>query len=78
MSFDPNYESLINENQDLQKALRTLEEHLTKTQAEKEQIQQLYNDFKQHYTSMKNQCQQYEKRLAEEVAMRKEIEQNNE
>ncbi len=43
---------------------------------EKEQIGALYNDFKGHYESMKQQCGQYQKRLGEEMQARKELELN--
>lgn len=41
------------ENQELQRALATVERHLQTALAEKEQVNALYNDFKQHYEQMR-------------------------
>ena len=46
-------EQLRQENDDLQRALATVERHLQTALAEKEQINALYNDFKIHYDQMR-------------------------
>ena len=43
------FEQLRQENDDLQRALATVERHLLTATAEKEQVNALYNDFKGHY-----------------------------
>jgi len=46
-------EQLRQENDDLQRALATVERHLQTALAEKEQISSLYGDFKTHYDQMR-------------------------
>jgi type II secretory pathway component PulJ len=46
-------EQLRQENDDLQRALATVERHLQTALAEKEQISSLYSDFKTHYDQMR-------------------------
>jgi predicted nucleic acid-binding Zn-ribbon protein len=70
------FEQLQQENDELQRALVTVERHLQTAIAEKEQVSALYNDFKVHYEQMRNQSTQYQKRLGEEVQARKELEQS--
>jgi hypothetical protein len=43
------FDQLRNENEDLQRALATVERHLQTALAEKEQVNALYQDFKMHY-----------------------------
>lgn len=69
-------DQLRQENEELQRALTTVERHLQTTHAEKEQLQALHQDFKQHYEQMRSQSNQYQQRLGEEVQARREIEQN--
>ncbi|MFO0117534.1 MAG: hypothetical protein ACK521_07940 [bacterium] len=47
------FEQLRLENDDLQRALATVERHLQSSIAEKEQISALYSDFKIHYEQMR-------------------------
>jgi len=44
---------LRQENDDLQRALATVERHLQTAIAEKEQVNALYADFKSHYEQMR-------------------------
>lgn len=67
-------EQLQAENEDLQRALATVERHLQTALVEKEQVTSLYNDFKIHYEQMRNQSAQFQKRLGEEMQARKELE----
>jgi predicted nucleic acid-binding Zn-ribbon protein len=68
------FEQLRHENDDLQRALATVERHLQTALAEKEQINALYNDFKLHYEQMRGQSMTFQKRLGEEMQARKELE----
>jgi hypothetical protein len=47
-------EQLRQENDELQRALLTIERHLQTTHAEKEQLSTLHNDFKTHYDQMRS------------------------
>ena len=42
--------------------------------AEKEQVNTLYQDFKTHYEQMRGQSNQFQKRLADEMQAKKELE----
>lgn len=53
------FDQLRVENDDLQRALATVERHLQTALAEKEQISTLYNDFKIHYEQMRGQSTQF-------------------
>lgn len=75
MNLNMEIEQLRQENEDLQRALSTVERHLQTTHAEKEQLQVLHSDFKQHYEQMRQQAATYQTRLSEEVQARKDIEQ---
>lgn len=44
--------------------------------AEKEDLNQLYDDFRGHYDQIKAQLAQYQKRLGEEIQLRKDTEIN--
>lgn len=68
--------TLQNENEDLQRALQAVEKHLETALLEKDQISALYEDFRGHYESIKGQVSQYQKRLGEEIQIRKETELN--
>jgi len=61
------FEQLRQENDDLQRALVTVERHLQTAFAEKEQVNALYADFKSHYEQMRAQSNQFQKRLSEEI-----------
>jgi hypothetical protein len=85
-------DQLYLENDDLKKALTQVEKHLDKTigkfnvlflssfvlncTAEKEDLNQLYDDFRGHYDQIKSQLAQYQKRLGEEIQLRKDTEIN--
>ena len=51
-----------------------MERHLLTATAEKEQVNALYNDFKNHYEQMRAQSNQFQKRLSEEIQAKKELE----
>ena len=67
-------DQLKTENEDLQRALGAVENHLETTMKEKDQINLLYEDFRGHYEQIKTQVNSYQKRLGEEIQSRKEIE----
>ena len=73
--MDQNYELLLTEKNDLERALATVQEILYKTTTEKEQIHKVLQDFKQHFEIIKSECSQQQKRLVEEITKRKEVEQ---
>lgn len=52
-------DELRQENEELQRALTTVERHLQSTFAEKEQISSLHSEFKAHYEQMRSQVAQY-------------------
>ena len=68
------FDQLRQENEDLQRALGTVERHLQTSIAEKEQVNALYTDFKSHYEQMRGQSNQFQKRLSEEIQAKKELE----
>ena len=68
------FDQLRMENDDLQRALGTVERHLQTAIAEKEQVNALYTDFKSHYEQMRAQSTQFQKRLSEEIYAKKELE----
>ena len=68
------FDQLRMENEDLQRALGTVERHLQTAIAEKEQVNALYTDFKSHYEQMRAQSTQFQKRLSEEIYAKKELE----
>ena len=68
------FDSLRQQNEDLQRALGTVERHLQTAIGEKEQVSALYNDFKMHYEQMRSQSNQFQKRLSEEIQAKKELE----
>jgi len=41
-------------------------------------LQELHSSFKQHYQQLQQQCQEYQKKLGEEIANRKQLEQHGE
>ena len=62
------------ENEELRKALATVERHLQTALAEKDQYSALYQDFKAHYDQKVSQSNQFQKRLGEEMQAKKELE----
>ena len=65
---------LIEEKNELERALFAVQEALQTTTSEKEQMHKLFNDFKLHFTTIQNQCNNYQKRLVEEMTARKSLE----
>ena len=68
------FEHLRGENEELRKALATVERHLQTALAEKDQFSALYQDFKAHYDQKVGQSNQFQKRLGEEMQAKKELE----
>ncbi|CDW73834.1 UNKNOWN [Stylonychia lemnae] len=66
-------EKVIDEKNELWKALQDVQELLERTKNEKEQVTKLFADFKQHFEVIKTQCSQYHNRLVEEITSKKEI-----
>lgn len=73
--MDQNYEILLTEKNELERALATVQDILYKTTTEKEQIHKVLQDFKSHFEIIKSECSQQQKRLVEEITKRKEVEQ---
>ena len=51
-----------------------VQEALTTTTTEKEQMHKLFADFKMHFATIQNQCTNYQKRLVEEMTNRRSLE----
>lgn len=49
-----NFEILLSEKNDLERALSSVQELLTTTIQEKEQVHKLLDDFKSHFTVIQN------------------------
>ena len=58
---DPNHlEQIIQEKNELERALASVSDILQNTVAEKDQLSKLFGDFKQHFSVIKNQCGSYQ------------------
>lgn len=58
---DPNHlEQIIQEKNELERALASVSDILQNTVAEKDQLSKLFSDFKQHFSVIKNQCTSYQ------------------
>jgi len=55
MADNAKMQDLQQENRDLQKALQAIEAQLDATLAEKDQIGQLYDEFRAHFDQMNSQ-----------------------
>lgn len=53
---DGHIEALIAEKNELERALSSVSEILQNTVQEKDQLSKLFSDFKDHFGSIKNQC----------------------
>ena len=71
-------ENIINEKNELERALASVSDILQNTVAEKDQLSKLFNDFKNHFNVIKNQSNSYQSRLVEEMTTRKNQEQEQE
>ena len=69
---------LEKEKNELKRALDSVSEILQNTIVEKDQLAKLFNDFKQHFASVKGQCTSYQNKLVEEMTARKAQEQEYE
>lgn len=67
---------LLQEKDELERALFAVQEALQTTTSEKEQVHRLLNDFKSHFKIIQDQCANYQKRLVEEIETRKALEEN--
>ena len=59
---------------ELKRALDHVSEMLQNTIVEKDQLSKLFNDFKAHFQSIKNQCSGYQNKLVDEITARKGLE----
>ena len=66
-------QALIDEKNQLERALFAVQEALTTTTTEKEQMHKLFADFKIHFATIQNQCTNYQKRLVEEMTNRRSL-----
>jgi hypothetical protein len=71
-------EMIINEKDQLERALASVSDILQNTVQEKDQLSKLFNDFKEHFNTIKVQCGGYQNRLIEEMTARKTQEQESE
>ena len=67
-------QALIDEKNQLERALFAVQEALTTTTTEKEQMHKLFADFKVHFATIQQQCTNYQKRLVEEMTTRRSLE----
>ena len=67
-------QALIDEKNQLERALFAVQEALTTTTTEKEQMHKLFSDFKIHFATIQQQCTNYQKRLVEEMSTRRGLE----
>ena len=65
---------LLEEKNELERALFSIQEALQTSTSEKEQIHKLYTDFKSHFETIQKQCGNYQRRLVEEMGNRKSLE----
>ena len=61
----------MDEKNELERALMSVQEMLQNTTNEKEQVTKLFQDFKVHFESIKTQSEGYQKKLVEEMRLRK-------
>jgi predicted nucleic acid-binding Zn-ribbon protein len=64
-------QTLMDEKNELERALMSVQEMLQNTTNEKEQVTKLFQDFKVHFESIKTQSEGYQKKLVEEMRLRK-------
>lgn len=67
-------EAIINEKNELERALASVSDILHNTVQEKDQLSKLFTDFKEHFKSIKDQCSSYQTKLVEEITSRKNLE----
>ena len=67
-------QALIDEKNEMERALFAVQEALTTTTSEKEQMHRLFTDFKTHFATIQQQCGTYQKRLVEEMTSRRALE----
>ena len=67
-------QALIEEKNELERALFAVQEALQTSTNEKEQMHKLFNDFKSHFATIQQQCGNYQKRLVDEMTQRKQLE----
>lgn len=54
--MEANYESILNENSELRKALSSTKELAQRYRSDSESLRRMYEDFKLHYERMKKEC----------------------
>jgi DNA phosphorothioation-dependent restriction protein DptG len=65
---------LLQEKNELERALFAVQEALQTSTTEKEELTKLFTDFKSHFDTVQGQAASYQKRLVEEMGARKSIE----
>jgi hypothetical protein len=66
--------SLLDEKNELERALMSCQELLKNTCEEKEQVVTLFSEFKVHFESIRTQSSNYQQRLVDEMRLRKQVE----
>jgi len=69
-----NYEELHNSNLEYRKALNAACEQLKRIKTEKDNLQDVHEEFKQHYEKLKKECNEISRRHMETIAEKKYIE----
>ena len=67
-------ESVMQEKNELERALISVTDKLQATVSEKDQLSKLFTDFKSHFETIKSQCATYQARLVEEMTTRRNLE----
>ena len=66
--------NLLDEKNELERALMSCQELLKNTCEEKEQVVTLFSEFKVHFESIRTQSSNYQQRLVDEMRLRKQVE----
>ena len=72
--MDRTYEALLDENNELRKALNSTKELVERFRSDNESLKQMHEEFKLHHERLKKECQEAHNRCAEAVSSRKETE----
>ena len=75
-TMEYSYETLLEENTELRKALTRSKEMVERFRSDNDSIKQVHDDFKYHYDKLKKDCNLYQARCTEAEQTKKEIEQN--
>ena len=71
-------ESVMQEKNELERALISVSDKFQAAVAEKDQLSKLFQDFKSHFETIKTQAATYQTRLVEEMTTRRNLEQEQE